>query len=77
MSIQEAEAQIRKIDEEIRQLEQKDTPDVDFETIKDELEKARHKICLIIFLNSVVTVYIVTIIPLSAVLLCSTICLLL
>ena len=44
MSIQEAEAQIRKIDEEIRQLEQKDTPDVDFETIKDELEKARHKI---------------------------------
>ena len=39
MSIQEAEAQIRKIDEEIRQLEQKDTPDVDFETIKDELEK--------------------------------------
>ena len=34
MSIQEAEAQIRKIDEEIRQLEQKDTPDVDFETIK-------------------------------------------
>lgn len=44
MSIQEAEAQIRKIDEEIRQLEQKDTPDVNFETIKDELEKARNKI---------------------------------
>ena len=35
MSIQEAEAQIRKIDEEIRQVEQKDKPDVDFENNKD------------------------------------------
>ena len=108
MSIQEAEAQIRKIDEEIRQLEQKDTPDVDFETIKDELEKARHKIMSKAyanlssydkvylarkptrpnvrdyienlfdnFLNSVVTVFIVMTILLSAVLPCSTICLLL
>ena len=44
MSIQEAEAQIRKIDEEIRQLEQKDTPDVDFETIKDETYRLGHPI---------------------------------
>jgi len=44
MSIQEAEVQIRKIEEEIHLLEQRDSPDIDFAVMKEELEKARHKI---------------------------------
>ncbi len=44
MSIQEAEAQIKKIDEEIAALEQTATPDVDLKTVKEELQKARHQI---------------------------------
>lgn len=44
MSIQEAQAQIRKIDQELQQLAGRETPDVDLQGIRDELEKAKHTI---------------------------------
>lgn len=44
MSIQEAEVQVRKIEEEIRKLSQAESLDIDVAVMKEELEKARDKV---------------------------------